>query len=72
MDGQDAQPRTVIALWNAKIEEPKFDWWDPGVTVFDQSTSKSVLTKVLLSFFLFLFFFFAAFANLCRQLPLSI
>ncbi|KAJ6681192.1 ROLLING PEBBLES ISOFORM B [Salix koriyanagi] len=35
---QDAQPRTVIALWNAKIEEPNFNQPDPELTIFDQST----------------------------------
>lgn len=35
---QDAQPRTVIALWKAKIVEPKFQQMDPALTIFDQST----------------------------------
>ncbi|XVF32385.1 hypothetical protein REPUB_Repub17cG0077600 [Reevesia pubescens] len=35
---QDAQPQTVIALWNAKIEEPKFHKSDPSLAIFDQST----------------------------------
>ncbi|KAG5246351.1 auxin-regulated protein [Salix suchowensis] len=35
---QDAQPRTVIALWNAKIEESNFNQPDPELTIFDQST----------------------------------
>lgn len=35
---QDVQPRTVIALWNAEIEEPNFNRPDPEVTIFDQST----------------------------------
>ncbi|KDP26523.1 hypothetical protein JCGZ_17681 [Jatropha curcas] len=35
---QDAQPRTVVALWKAKIEEPKFHQSDPGLTIFDHST----------------------------------
>ncbi|GMY06276.1 probable E3 ubiquitin-protein ligase XBOS34 isoform X1 [Fagus crenata] len=34
----DAQPRTVIALWKAKIVEPKFQQMDPALTIFDQST----------------------------------
>ncbi|KAG6776459.1 hypothetical protein POTOM_019970 [Populus tomentosa] len=36
--GMDVQPRTVIALWNAEIEEPNFNRPDPEVTIFDQST----------------------------------
>lgn len=35
---QDAQPRSVIALWKAKFEEPKFQQTDPALTIFDQST----------------------------------
>ncbi|XP_015582609.2 putative E3 ubiquitin-protein ligase XBAT34 [Ricinus communis] len=35
---QDAQPRTIIALWKAKIEGPKFNQSDPGITIFDNST----------------------------------
>ncbi|XP_022758433.1 putative E3 ubiquitin-protein ligase XBAT35 isoform X3 [Durio zibethinus] len=35
---QDAQPQTVIALWKAKIEEPKFHKSDPSLAIFDQST----------------------------------
>ncbi|XVF80994.1 hypothetical protein PTKIN_Ptkin15bG0121000 [Pterospermum kingtungense] len=35
---QDAQPQTVIALWKAKIEEPKFHQSDPSLAIFDQST----------------------------------
>lgn len=35
---QDVQPRTVIALWNAEIEEPNFNRPDPELTIFDQST----------------------------------
>ncbi|KAM4070034.1 hypothetical protein ACB094_12G135000 [Castanea mollissima] len=37
-DLQKAQPRTVIALWKAKIEEPKFQQKDPAVIIFDQPT----------------------------------
>ncbi|XP_050205926.1 probable E3 ubiquitin-protein ligase XBOS34 [Mercurialis annua] len=35
---QDAQPRTIIALWKAKIEESKFNQSDLGITIFDNST----------------------------------
>ncbi|XP_011004046.1 PREDICTED: putative E3 ubiquitin-protein ligase XBAT34 [Populus euphratica] len=35
---QDVQPRTVIALWNAEIEEPNFNRPCPELTIFDQST----------------------------------
>ncbi|XP_059433101.1 probable E3 ubiquitin-protein ligase XBOS34 isoform X2 [Corylus avellana] len=35
---QDAQPRSVIALWKAKIEEPKFHQTDPALSIFDQAT----------------------------------
>lgn len=35
---QDAQPQTVIALWKAKIEEPKFLKSDPALVIFDQTT----------------------------------
>lgn len=35
---QDAQPRTFIALWKAKIEEPKFQQMDPALTLFDEPT----------------------------------
>ncbi|KAB5557572.1 hypothetical protein DKX38_008481 [Salix brachista] len=38
LNEQDAQPRTVIALWNANIEEPNFNQPDPELTIFDQST----------------------------------
>ncbi|CAI0434441.1 unnamed protein product [Linum tenue] len=36
---QDAKPYTVIPLWNAKIEEPKFDNPDAGMTIFDPSSN---------------------------------
>ena len=45
---QDAQPRTVIALWKAKIEEPKFQKMDPALTIFDEPTS-NFLPMTLLS-----------------------
>ncbi|KAK4847806.1 hypothetical protein QYF36_006092 [Acer negundo] len=35
---QDAQPRTVISLLKAKIDEPKFHQSDPALNIFDQST----------------------------------
>ncbi|KAJ4825887.1 hypothetical protein Tsubulata_016105 [Turnera subulata] len=35
---EDTQPRTVVSLWKAKIEEPKFNQSDPILTIFDQST----------------------------------
>ncbi|OVA02390.1 zinc finger protein [Macleaya cordata] len=35
---QDAQPRVVIALWKAKLEEPKFHQSDPVVVIFDKPT----------------------------------
>ncbi|KAL5860050.1 hypothetical protein ACOSQ4_001346 [Xanthoceras sorbifolium] len=35
---QDAQPRTVISLLKAKIDEPKFHQADPALNIFDQST----------------------------------
>jgi hypothetical protein len=46
---QDAQPRSVIALWKAKIEEPKFQQTDPALSIIDQATSKSFLMKLLSS-----------------------
>ncbi|CAK7346390.1 unnamed protein product [Dovyalis caffra] len=38
LNEQDTQPRTIIALWKAKIEEPNFNQPDPELTIFDQST----------------------------------
>ncbi|KAJ4968696.1 hypothetical protein NE237_015397 [Protea cynaroides] len=35
---QEAQPRIVIPLWKAKIEEPKFHMPDPTLVIFDKST----------------------------------
>ncbi|KAG4126426.1 hypothetical protein ERO13_D10G156800v2 [Gossypium hirsutum] len=35
---QDAQPRTVIALWKANLEEPKLDQPDPSVAILDNSS----------------------------------
>ncbi|XP_044500779.1 putative E3 ubiquitin-protein ligase XBAT35 isoform X2 [Mangifera indica] len=34
---QDPQPRTVIALWKANLEEPKFHQSDPSVIIVDNS-----------------------------------
>ncbi|XP_057476162.1 putative E3 ubiquitin-protein ligase XBAT35 [Actinidia eriantha] len=34
---QDAQPRTLIALWKANLEEPKFNQPDPAVIISDIS-----------------------------------
>ncbi|KAK6914098.1 Ankyrin repeat, partial [Dillenia turbinata] len=35
---QDAQPRTVVALWKANMEEPKLNQPDPTVIILDNST----------------------------------
>ncbi|XP_022760283.1 putative E3 ubiquitin-protein ligase XBAT35 isoform X2 [Durio zibethinus] len=35
---QDAQPRTVIALWKADLEEPKLNQPDPSVAILDNSS----------------------------------
>ncbi|XP_023879135.2 putative E3 ubiquitin-protein ligase XBAT35 isoform X1 [Quercus suber] len=35
---QDAQPRTVIALWKTNLEEPKLHQSDPSVIIQDTST----------------------------------
>ncbi|XP_043688275.1 putative E3 ubiquitin-protein ligase XBAT35 isoform X2 [Telopea speciosissima] len=35
---QEAQPRLVISLWKAKIEEPRFQQQDPTLVIFDKST----------------------------------
>ncbi|KAF8015851.1 hypothetical protein BT93_H1410 [Corymbia citriodora subsp. variegata] len=37
---QDAQPRAVVALWKANLEEPKFHHSDSSVTIVD-NTSKT-------------------------------
>jgi hypothetical protein len=39
MDDQDAQPHTIIALWKANLEQPKFHHADPTVMIVDNSTS---------------------------------
>ncbi|KAE8667985.1 putative E3 ubiquitin-protein ligase XBAT35 [Hibiscus syriacus] len=36
---QDAQPRTVIPLWKANLEEPKPNQPDPSATIVDNSSS---------------------------------
>ncbi|WRX10740.1 hypothetical protein QQP08_003227 [Theobroma cacao] len=36
---QDAQPHIVIALWKAKIEEPKFHQSDPSLAIVDQTSN---------------------------------
>ncbi|KAJ6321595.1 hypothetical protein OIU77_011628 [Salix suchowensis] len=35
---QDAQPRTIVALWKANLEEMKFHLSDPSVMIVDNST----------------------------------
>jgi len=35
---QEAQPRTIVALWKADIEEPKVQQSDATLTIFDKST----------------------------------
>lgn len=39
---QDAQPRTVIALWKANLEEPKLHQADPSVTIADPTTKTRI------------------------------
>lgn len=39
MNKQDAQPRTIIALWKANLEEPKLNQADPSVIISDISNS---------------------------------
>lgn len=36
---QDAQPRTIIALWKANMEEPNFSQPDPTVIITDSTSS---------------------------------
>jgi hypothetical protein len=51
MDAQDAQPRTLIALWKAYLEEPKFQYSDPTVLIIDNSTSNfSMMISICESF----------------------
>uniref|UniRef100_A0A5B6ZC42 Putative E3 ubiquitin-protein ligase XBAT35 isoform X2 n=1 Tax=Davidia involucrata TaxID=16924 RepID=A0A5B6ZC42_DAVIN len=39
---QDAQPRTIIALWKANLEELKFNQPDAGVIISDNSTKTRI------------------------------
>ncbi|KAB5537651.1 hypothetical protein DKX38_015184 [Salix brachista] len=39
---QDAQPRTIIALWKVNLEEPKFHRSDPTVMIVDNSTKTRI------------------------------
>ncbi|XVF62846.1 hypothetical protein PTKIN_Ptkin09bG0041300 [Pterospermum kingtungense] len=39
---QDARPRTVIALWKANLEEPKFNQPDPSVSILDNSSKTRI------------------------------
>nr|XP_023879139.1 putative E3 ubiquitin-protein ligase XBAT34 isoform X2 [Quercus suber]XP_023879140.1 putative E3 ubiquitin-protein ligase XBAT34 isoform X2 [Quercus suber] len=39
---QDAQPRTVIALWKTNLEEPKLHQSDPSVIIQDTSTKARI------------------------------
>jgi len=39
LNKQDAQPRAVIALWKANLQEPKLHQSDPSVTIVDHTTS---------------------------------
>ncbi|GFZ14271.1 hypothetical protein Acr_24g0004610 [Actinidia rufa] len=39
---QDAQPRTLIALWKANLEEPKFNQPDPAVIISDISNKSRI------------------------------
>lgn len=38
---QDSQPRSVIALWKANLEQPKFYHTDTSVIIVDSSNSTS-------------------------------
>ncbi|XP_021290348.1 putative E3 ubiquitin-protein ligase XBAT35 isoform X2 [Herrania umbratica] len=39
---QDAQPRTIIPLWRANLEEPKLNQPDPSVAILDNSTQTRI------------------------------
>ncbi|XVE65828.1 hypothetical protein DITRI_Ditri08aG0030500 [Diplodiscus trichospermus] len=39
---QDAQPRTVIPLWRANLEEPKLNQPDPSVSIVDNSSKTRI------------------------------
>jgi hypothetical protein len=43
MNDQDAQPRTIVALWKANLEEMKFHHSDPSVMIVDNSTSNFLM-----------------------------
>ncbi|KAJ6819311.1 putative RING zinc finger and ankyrin repeat containing protein [Iris pallida] len=43
-DLQVAQPRVVIALWKAHIEDPKFNQPDPALVIVDKATRKNHLS----------------------------
>jgi hypothetical protein len=43
---QDAQPRTVMPLWKANLEEPKAKQSDTSVMIVDNSTSNFPSTFV--------------------------
>lgn len=47
MNEQDAQPRILIALWKANLEEPKFQHSDPSVIIVDNATSNFLMLKYL-------------------------
>lgn len=50
---QDAQPRTVVALWKANLEDPKLRHSDPSVIILDITTSNSAILKYFGFFFCF-------------------
>ncbi|KAK4258388.1 hypothetical protein QN277_007843 [Acacia crassicarpa] len=39
---QDAQPRTVVALWKANLDQPKLHQSDPSVTIADPATKTRI------------------------------
>lgn len=43
LNEQDAQPRTVIALWKADLEEPKLHQSDPSVIIVDKLASNYLI-----------------------------
>lgn len=51
VNGQDAQPRTVIALWKSNLEEPKSNQSDPSVTIFENFSSNCLMLDKLHNFF---------------------
>ena len=48
LNEQDAQPRTIIALWKANLEEPKIHQSDPSVTIVYNTTSNLLYCVLLL------------------------